>query len=219
MTIEDDIAFFERVPTLRHARARRRCAFSRSAPRAATCIAARCCSTPASRPTAAIVVQEGTFSLTRARRRGRRQRRRSDAARCSASSRCSPRPCGPVTATAHEPSTVMRIPRTLFLKMLEGYPDAATKLRDIIATRAPTSRRERSTACARLLDGRRYDAGLESLKRPASPSPARGRTAAPSRARPCATLMSATRSAERRRRPRCGRAGGPCRRSAQSGER
>src|SRR5205823_14518098 len=35
----------------------------------------------------------------------------------------------PVTATACEPSTVMRIPRTLFLKMLEGYPDAARRLR------------------------------------------------------------------------------------------
>ena len=33
----------------------------------------------------------------------------------------------PVTATANEPSTVLRIPRTLFLKMLEGYPDAAAQ--------------------------------------------------------------------------------------------
>jgi len=41
----------------------------------------------------------------------------------------------PVTATACEPSSVMRIPRTLFLKMLEGYPDAARRLRDHIAAR------------------------------------------------------------------------------------
>ena len=41
----------------------------------------------------------------------------------------------PATATALEPSTVLRIPRPLFLKMLDGYPDAATKLRDIIARR------------------------------------------------------------------------------------
>ena len=40
----------------------------------------------------------------------------------------------PVTATALEPSTVLRIPRTLFLKMLEGYPDAASRLRDMLAT-------------------------------------------------------------------------------------
>jgi CRP-like cAMP-binding protein len=40
------------------------------------------------------------------------------------------------TATAVEPSAVMRIPRKLFLKMLEGYPDAARRLREVIASRA-----------------------------------------------------------------------------------
>lgn len=41
----------------------------------------------------------------------------------------------PATATAREPSTVIRIPRALFLKMLEGFPDAAFRLRDLIASR------------------------------------------------------------------------------------
>jgi CRP-like cAMP-binding protein len=41
----------------------------------------------------------------------------------------------PVTAIAAEPSTVIRVPRSLFLKMLEGYPDAAARLRDHIAAR------------------------------------------------------------------------------------
>jgi len=41
-----------------------------------------------------------------------------------------------VTATALEPSAVIRIPRTLFVKMLEGYPGAAKKLRDAYAMRA-----------------------------------------------------------------------------------
>ncbi len=45
----------------------------------------------------------------------------------------------PVTATAREPSTVIRIPRTLFLKMLEGYPDAALRLRESMLTRADRS--------------------------------------------------------------------------------
>jgi len=40
-----------------------------------------------------------------------------------------------VTATAREPSTVVRIPRSLFLKMLEGYPDAARRLRDAMMAR------------------------------------------------------------------------------------
>jgi CRP-like cAMP-binding protein len=45
----------------------------------------------------------------------------------------------PVTATALEPSTVIRIPRSLFLKMLEGYPDAAVRLREDFLTRAEHS--------------------------------------------------------------------------------
>ena len=45
----------------------------------------------------------------------------------------------PATATALEPSTVLRIPRSLFLKMLDGYPSAAEKLRDILTTRSNQS--------------------------------------------------------------------------------
>lgn len=41
----------------------------------------------------------------------------------------------PATAIAKEPATVIRITRNLFKKMLEGYPDAAVKLRDIMAAR------------------------------------------------------------------------------------
>jgi CRP-like cAMP-binding protein len=46
------------------------------------------------------------------------------------------------TATAREPSTVIRIPRSLFLKMLEGYPDAARRLRNAIAARVNATARE-----------------------------------------------------------------------------
>ena len=48
----------------------------------------------------------------------------------------------PVTATALEPSTVLRLPRSLFMKMLEGFPDAARKLRDAMAARTDQSTRE-----------------------------------------------------------------------------
>jgi CRP-like cAMP-binding protein len=41
----------------------------------------------------------------------------------------------PVTATAVEPSVVMRISRSLFRKVLEGFPDAARLMRDRIASR------------------------------------------------------------------------------------
>lgn len=48
----------------------------------------------------------------------------------------------PATATACEPSTVMRIPRALFLKMLEGYPDAAARLRDSLLARTELATRD-----------------------------------------------------------------------------
>jgi CRP-like cAMP-binding protein len=48
----------------------------------------------------------------------------------------------PVTATAVEPSTVMRISRGLFRKVLEGFPDAARMMRDRAATRASESTNE-----------------------------------------------------------------------------
>jgi len=50
----------------------------------------------------------------------------------------------PATATANEPSTVIRISRSLFLKMLEGYPHAASVLRDQIVTRAQYALKEMS---------------------------------------------------------------------------
>jgi CRP-like cAMP-binding protein len=46
------------------------------------------------------------------------------------------------TATAIEPTTVIRISRSLFTRMLEGYPAAARKLRDAMATRVDQMARE-----------------------------------------------------------------------------
>lgn len=48
----------------------------------------------------------------------------------------------PVTATASQPSTVIRIPRTLFLRMLEGCPEAAVRLRGKLLEQAGESVRE-----------------------------------------------------------------------------
>ena len=48
----------------------------------------------------------------------------------------------PATATAKEPTVVIRISRSLFKKMLEGYPAAAEKLRDIMASRLNSWERE-----------------------------------------------------------------------------
>ena len=46
------------------------------------------------------------------------------------------------TAIAKEPVTVIRISRSLFRKMLEGYPAAAVTLRDILAKRLDGWQRE-----------------------------------------------------------------------------
>ena len=46
------------------------------------------------------------------------------------------------TAIAKEPTTVIRISRSLFRKMLEGYPAVAEKLRDSMAERLQTWSKE-----------------------------------------------------------------------------
>jgi CRP-like cAMP-binding protein len=51
----------------------------------------------------------------------------------------------PATAIANQPTVVIRISRSLFKKMLEGYPAAAEKLRDIMAERLNAWERELGT--------------------------------------------------------------------------
>jgi CRP-like cAMP-binding protein len=46
------------------------------------------------------------------------------------------------TAVALAPATVLRIPRSLFLKMLEGFPGAAVQLRAHLAARLDRTARE-----------------------------------------------------------------------------
>ena len=56
----------------------------------------------------------------------------------------------PVTAMATEPATVIRISRSLFLKMLEGYPQAAHVLREQVLARAREAVSEMSSVRGRL---------------------------------------------------------------------
>ena len=132
MTIEDDIAFLERVPALR--------LLGRDALRIlAIGSESRYIHEGISLfgegedADGAYVVQEGSFDLV------------------SEKSSIAPSVAGPgtligelalltetkrlVTARAREPSSVVRITRQLFLKMLEGYPDAARRMRDAMAAR------------------------------------------------------------------------------------
>jgi CRP-like cAMP-binding protein len=56
----------------------------------------------------------------------------------------------PATATARGPSVVIRISRSLFLKTLQSYPEAAVKLRDQIAARVAETGKEISDVRIRL---------------------------------------------------------------------
>jgi CRP-like cAMP-binding protein len=139
MTIEDDIAFFQRVPTLGN--------LDRDALRILA-IGAESLYVHSGAvlfhagedADSAFVLQEGKFSLATKAMNGE------------------PAVVGPgtligelalfanmkrpVTATALEPSTVMRIPRSLFLKILDGFPSVARRLRDLVANRSDETARE-----------------------------------------------------------------------------
>ena len=56
----------------------------------------------------------------------------------------------PATAIAREPTTLVRFSRNLFQKMLEGYPSAAEKLRDVLAARINAASKELSAVRKKL---------------------------------------------------------------------
>ena len=149
MSIEDDIVFFERVPTL--------ALLGRPALRILAIGAenryvhsGEVLFKAGDQADAGFVVQEGSFSLAPPASVGNQAvavgpgTLLGELALLTDTTR-------PVTATAVEPATVLRIPRTLFLKMLEGFPDAAGRLRDEFAHRTDQSTRD-MYAIRRVLD-------------------------------------------------------------------
>jgi CRP-like cAMP-binding protein len=138
MTIEDDIAFFEQVPTLgvlgRQAlRILAIGAESRYLHQGDVLFSS---GEPAD---CAYVVQEGGFEL-KPDGNGAGMRLEAGALLGELALVIDTRRLA--TAVATQPSTVIRISRSLFLKMLEGYPDAAMRLREHMARRADESTRE-----------------------------------------------------------------------------
>ena len=137
MTIEDDIVFFERVPTLG--------LLGRDALRILAIGAesryvhgGEVLFGMGDEADAGFVIQEGSFSLSSGQASESeplvvgRGALIGELALITETTR-------PATATALEPSTVLRIPRSLFLKMLDGFPSAAERLRDILTTRSNQS--------------------------------------------------------------------------------
>jgi CRP-like cAMP-binding protein len=139
MTIEDDIAFLAEVPILRRlgAPALRIIAISAESfyldPDQVLFTAGE----PAD---GAYVVQHGSFSL-KPERTGLDEVIAGPGTLLGESALLA-ETLRPATATALEESTVLRISRAMFLKMLEGYPDAALRLREAIVSRADQWARE-----------------------------------------------------------------------------
>jgi CRP-like cAMP-binding protein len=143
MTIEDDISFFERVPTLNQ--------LGRQALRILAIGAesryihgGEILFNEGDAADGGFVVQEGRFSLS-SDEHGDKEigpfTLLGEVALFTETKRST-------TATALEPSTVLCIPRPLFLKMLESFPDAARSLRDIMASRVDRAVSEVTTVRA-----------------------------------------------------------------------
>ncbi len=137
MTIEDDIAFFERVPTL-HLLGRDALRILAIGAENRYVHSGEVLFSAGEQADGAYVVQEGSFALTAQSASDGRGLTvgpftlLGELAMITETKRA-------MTATALEPSSVLRIPRSLFLKMLESFPDTARKLRDIMTKRSEQS--------------------------------------------------------------------------------
>jgi CRP-like cAMP-binding protein len=150
MTIEDDIAFLERVPILRRLGA--------GALRILA-IGAETYSVEEGQvlfnvgdvADCAYVVQQGSFILNSGRLH--EPEVVAGVATLLGESALLAETVRPATAVAREPSLVLRISRAMFLKMLESFPDAAQRLRELIASRADQWAREMENVRAALARG------------------------------------------------------------------
>lgn len=140
MTVEDDISFFERVPTLNH--------LGRQALRILAIGAqtryvhgGEVLFKAGDEGDGGFVVQEGRFQVAPA---GAEEGKAivvgphtllGEIALFIEGTR-------PATATALEPSSVLFIPRPLFRKMLDSFPETARKLRDTLVAQLTSSTRE-----------------------------------------------------------------------------
>src|SRR6202166_547185 len=139
MTIEDDIAFLERVPVLRRlgAPALRILAIGAES---FSVQAGRVLFTAGDAADCAYIIQQGSIGL-KPERPGEGEVIAGPGTLLGESAllRESRRPA---TAVAGEDATVLRISRAMFLKMLESYPDAAVRLRELMVSRADQWTRE-----------------------------------------------------------------------------
>jgi len=150
MTIEDDIAFLERVPILRRlgAPALRMLAIGTESHHVEP---GQILFTAGEAADGAYIVQRGSFSL-QPEAAGEPEVIAGPGTLLGESALLA-ETRRPATAIAREGSMVLRISRAMFLKMLEGYPDAAQRLREVIAARADQWARDIENVRAALASG------------------------------------------------------------------
>jgi CRP-like cAMP-binding protein len=150
MTIEDDIAFLERVPILRRlgGGALRILAIGAES---YTVEEGQVLFNVGDTADCAYIVQHGSFLLNSGRLN--EPEIIAGTATLLGESALLAETIRPATAVAREPSLVLRISRAMFLKMLESFPDAAQRLRELIATRADQWAREMENVRAALARG------------------------------------------------------------------
>jgi CRP-like cAMP-binding protein len=139
MTIEDDIAFLERIPILRQLGipALRILAIGAESYRVEP---GQVLFTAGETADGAYIVQRGAFDL-QPQAHGEAEVVAGPGTLLGESALLA-ETRRPATAIAREDATVLRVPRAMFLKMLEGYPEAAARLREVIAARADQWARE-----------------------------------------------------------------------------
>ncbi|HEX4041344.1 MAG TPA: cyclic nucleotide-binding domain-containing protein [Xanthobacteraceae bacterium] len=150
MTIEDDIAFLQQVPILGRlgADALRILAIGAESYSVA---ADQVLFAAGDAADCAYVIQQGSFTL--------KPQRQSDAEVIAepgtllGETALLAETVRPATAVAREQSAVLRVSRTMFMKMLESYPEAAQRVREMIASRADRWTREMENIRAVLARG------------------------------------------------------------------
>jgi CRP-like cAMP-binding protein len=150
MTIEDDIAYLERIPLLRRlgAAALRILAIGVES---YDVQAGQVLFTAGEAADGAYIIKQGSFSL-RPEKAGVAEVI-AGAGTLLGESALFAETRRPATATAREGASVIRISRSMFLRMLEGYPDAAQRLRELIASRSDQWTREIENVRAALIRG------------------------------------------------------------------
>jgi CRP-like cAMP-binding protein len=133
MTIEDDIAFLERIPIFRRlgSGALRIVAIGAESYSVET---GQVLFTVGETADGGYIIQRGSFSLST--ERGNDAEVVAGPGTLLGESALIAETKRPATARAREDSVVLRISRSMFLRMLEGYPDAAQRLRELLASRA-----------------------------------------------------------------------------------